>query len=136
MRTDHLTHRFGVSTGSAGLATRIGRLAAVALVLIIGSTGVIKADSDEEDSVPMLVDFGWSNPSGQAFIFSGRVVAQNPGSLTVTFGGILAGHTTTTAADGSFSFGIYLYPDDYGVATAQSADQIGTQTNVAQTIVY
>jgi hypothetical protein len=92
--------------------------------------------SGDGTSGPVIVDFDWSNPYGQAFIFSGRVLAQNPGGLAVNFGGILAGLSVTTDADGSFSHAIYLDPDDYGIATAQAVDQQGLQSNVAQTIVY
>jgi hypothetical protein len=101
---------------------------------------VIQGPPSEEDpptnDPPVIVGFGWANSSGSVYVFTGQVMDEHPAGLTVTFGGILEGYSATTAADGTFTFSKYLGPDDMGLASASTADDMGSMSSVVQTAVY
>lgn len=144
MRSNHSISQSWKAIDGHSLACRLGIVAATVLLTLAVWPGRINAyeellplpDPDPVNAAPEIVNFGWRNPAGSGFFFEGQVIDENPGGLTVTFGGVLTGHSTTTAADGSFSYGIYLTPDDYGLVTAQTADEFGVESNIAETVVY
>jgi hypothetical protein len=88
---------------------------------------------------PVITNFAATEGSGQLFTFSGTVTDQNPGGLTITFGGIpsLSGQTATVNSNGSFSLTIQLNSNgsDNGLALAQTTDWWGLQSNLASTYV-
>jgi hypothetical protein len=65
--------------------------------------------------------------------FTGDVIEnnQNTAGLTVTFGGLLAGYSTTVLAGGFFDFAIDLPPGLNGTVSAQTVDQNGHLSNIA-----
>ncbi len=89
------------------------------------------------NAAPRIEDFVGEEGPGRVWTFTGRVVDEAPGGLTVTFGGIpsLAGQTTITAADGSFSKTVVLQPGEEGYATAVTVDAAGLSSNVARYFV-
>lgn len=79
------------------------------------------------------VNYGW-------YQFTGHVTDDQPGGLTVTFGGVpsLEGKTTVTASDGSFSLLVQVKTDgsDTGTVTAQTVDTAGNPSNVATCYIH
>jgi hypothetical protein len=84
-------------------------------------------------SAPVITGFQANRGSGNCWTFSGTVIDQNPAGLTVTFGGLpsLQGQVATTNASGYFSLTVQLQPGECGMATAQTTDWAGLQSNVA-----
>jgi hypothetical protein len=85
---------------------------------------------------PQITDFGYEQIANGEIILTGKVIADNPAGLVVSFGGMpdcVQGLTTTTASDGSFSILVYTTADDYGTVSAQVADQYGQESNIAYT---
>lgn len=68
-----------------------------------------------------------------AWTFEGTVVDENPEGVTVTFGGLLDGHSTTADEDGTFSYTVIL--TGAGLVTAQATDELGEESDVAETFV-
>jgi hypothetical protein len=88
------------------------------------------------NQAPVIVDFGWANNLGSVYVFSGRVIDERPAGLTITFGGVLEGQSATTLADGTFFLSKVLGPEDVGIVSASTVDDLGLDSNVALTIVY
>lgn len=82
---------------------------------------------------PQITNFESYPGFGNAWTFEGTVIDENPGGLTVTFGRLLDGHSTTTDEDGSFSYTVILTGS--GLVTAQTTDELGEKSNVAETFV-
>lgn len=78
---------------------------------------------------PQIVDYTRTEVGNGLFLITGRVVDENPGGLTVNFGGdtSAAGSTTTTLSDGTFSILVQLRLDgtDAGYLTAKVTDAQG-----------
>ncbi len=69
--------------------------------------------------------------------FYGTVIDDAPvAGLTIRFGGIIDGKTTTVNADGTFELIVELPPGTNGTATAQTTDGDGLDSNVAVTTVW
>jgi hypothetical protein len=84
---------------------------------------------------PVIQNFTGSRAGGNLWTFTGTVVDDDPGAITVTFGGVASG-TTTTQPDGSFSYTIAIPPGSSGYATAQALNDEGIQSAVVNTIVF
>ncbi|MBI5761028.1 MAG: Ig-like domain-containing protein [Planctomycetales bacterium] len=101
---------------------------------------VIQGPPPEEDpptnDPPVIVGFGWANYSGTVYVFSGQVMDEHPAGLTVTFGGTLEGFSATTAADGTFTFSKVLGPEDMGLVSASTVDNMGSMSSAVQTVTY
>ena len=85
---------------------------------------------------PEIVDFTAVEVVGGLWRFTGDVLDEAPGGLTITFGGepeSLQGESTTTDANGHFDVAILLNTDgsDNGLASAQTTDGGGLASNVA-----
>jgi hypothetical protein len=101
------------------------------LVFMTGGDGVPNA-------APQIVNFTAVEVVGGMWRFTGDVIDEAPGGLTITFGGepvSLQGETTTTDANGHFDVVILLNTDgsDNGLASAQTVDLQGLDSNVAVT---
>lgn len=88
------------------------------------------------DAPPRIVDFAAVEYSHGLFTFSGRVIDESPGGLTVKFGGspvTTFGMTITTESDGVFSKTVQMLTNgqDSGTITAQTRDAGGQASNVA-----
>ena len=85
---------------------------------------------------PQIVNFTAVEVVGGMWRFTGDVIDEAPGGLTITFGGepdSLQGVTTTTDANGHFDIVLLLNTDgsDNGLASAQTVDGGGLASNVA-----
>jgi hypothetical protein len=83
---------------------------------------------------PQITNFTANPLGGGTYRISGRVIDVSPGGLTVSFSGSVAtlnGYTTTTAADGTFSFDIQLQTNgtDTGYLFARTRDAQGLISN-------
>ncbi len=114
-----------VENGKAGSGTSAGH-----------GSGVVAADSGSGSGngsqSPIILNFT-AEEGATEWIFSGDVLenGQSTTGLTVTFGGLLAGNSTTVLADNFFVFGIDLPTGLNGLVTAQTVDQNGNLSNVA-----
>lgn len=86
---------------------------------------------------PVVTNFSVQAGPGNQWILQGTVVAPNPQSCTVNFGGmqVLNGQNTTVSANGSFYIIVTIDPNDYGTASAQAVDQNGQTSNIATAVV-
>jgi hypothetical protein len=88
------------------------------------------------NAAPRVVNFTAVEIVGGLWRFTGDVIDEAPGGLTITFGGepdSLQGVTTTTDANGHFDIVLELNTDgsDNGLASAQTVDAGGRASNVA-----
>ena len=67
------------------------------------------------------------------YTFTGTVTdpTQNPAGMTITFGGVLAGQSTTVDSDGTFMYSTQIPDNTSGTVTAQTTDNSGHTSNVA-----
>lgn len=89
-------------------------------------TKTIDVDVASDNDQPEIVDFAGTPQQSPIWVFSGRVVDENPGGRTVTFGGLLTGHSTTTNSDGTFSLSVPLTTG--GTVSATTTDPQGSQS--------
>jgi len=92
------------------------------------------------NAAPVIVDFTAESVGSGRYIFSGKVIDEAPGGLTVTFGGGVQttyGMTVTTASDGTFLLSIVLQTNgnDTGSVTASTVDIWGLASNVPSVYV-
>jgi hypothetical protein len=80
--------------------------------------------------LPVILDFACHVEDGNLWVFTGRVNDEYPEGLTIRFGGLLQGHTTTVQADGTFSFTIILEPGTSGTVTAITTDWWGQDSEM------
>jgi hypothetical protein len=99
---------------------------------------VIDGEGGVPNAAPQLVNFTAVEVVGGMWRFTGDVIDEAPGGLTITFGGepvSLQGETTTTDANGHFDVVLLMNTDgsDNGLASAQTVDAQGLESNVALT---
>jgi hypothetical protein len=82
---------------------------------------------------PSIINFDYTQGNNGAYVFTGQVIAQSPGGLEVTFGGItqLIGQDVLTNNDGTFSITVVILTPPNCDATAQVTDCWGQQSAVA-----
>jgi hypothetical protein len=87
---------------------------------------------------PVISEFHASEGERGWWTFWGVVVADNPWGLTMRLGGLpsLQGQTTEVQSDGTFRLTIRLHNGEEGLATAQTTDWQGRDSNVAQDYVH
>jgi hypothetical protein len=110
--------------------------AAGAVVSWTTSAELINEPDPENNLSPRIINFVGVEVAQGLFVFSGDVVDEAPGGLTIYFGGepvSLQGVTVTTDASGHFEKAIFVNTDgsDNGIATAHTFDSQGLQSNVA-----
>jgi hypothetical protein len=75
---------------------------------------------------PEILNFSGTNGGAGWWTFSGQVIDDSSvDGLTVTFGGLLEGHTTTVGTDGTFEHVANLPSGTSGVVTATVTDRDG-----------
>lgn len=85
---------------------------------------------------PDILNFVGVNYGG-TWVFTGSVVDdEEVAGLTVTFGGLLAGHSTTVDVNGNFQFAYVFPPNTVGVVTAVVTDLDGLQSEPEQYGVF
>ncbi len=85
----------------------------------------------EQQTDPVITSFT-ATPSamGDVWVFQGTIVHPMPWTLTIVFGGLLAGESTSVNADGTFYCSFPLPPDAIGTVTAQAVGPDGVGSNV------
>ncbi len=105
--------------------------------ILAGSPAVatVTIVDNETNAAPQIINFTATNLGNGQYLFTGQVVDESPGGLTITFGGVptMVGLTTTTASDGTFSKMVQLQTNgsDDGTVTASTIDIWGSGSNVA-----
>ena len=97
-----------------------------------GSSSGYGGSSSGYGGAPQISDFSWQ-AGPDFFTFTGTVSDpnQNSAGLTVTFGGVLAGQSTTVGSDGTFSYSTTIPNNTSGTVTAQTTDSSGHTSNLA-----
>jgi hypothetical protein len=89
-----------------------------------------------EDVQPPEIQNFAAVPSGNGYwTFSGQVMDDNPGGITVTLGGIVNA-TTTTRNDGTFSYTTAIAAGTSGEVTAQAMNDDGILSPVVDDFVF
>lgn len=114
----------------------IPTVTAVAAVLMI--IGLLHTNAIGDAPLPInvpptIIDFGVSSGPG-GLSFSGQVVDEEPGGLTISFGGLLNSHETTTNEFGHFQYTADV--DGPGLVTAQTNDGENQPSNIAIQYIY
>ncbi len=104
-------------------------------------TEVIVYGGPEENAAPQIINFVGIARIGGIWEFTGTVVDESPGGLTITFGGepdSLQGVTVVTDENGHFSITLSLLTNgsDDGLVTAQTTDAQGLASNVASCNIH
>jgi hypothetical protein len=86
---------------------------------------------------PSIAGFTATGGYNRTWVFSGTVIDESPGGLTVSFGGLpsLNGRTATTGSNGSFSLTVQLRPLESGEASAQVTDGGGLTSDLVWALV-
>ena len=105
-----------------------------------GNPVLIAPIAPPANSAPRVINFAGVEVVGGLWRFSGDVIDEAPGGLTVTLGGepaSLQGKAIVTDANGHFDKAFLLNTDgsDNGLTEAQTVDAGGLQSNVALTII-
>ncbi len=108
-------------------------LATILLLLLFGVQPALAFDPlpppPPANVPPLIDDFRcWDTPGGWSF--SGQVLDEAPGGLTVTFGGVLNGLTATTDASGHFTL-VDVAVSRPGIASAHTVDNQQEGSNYA-----
>lgn len=94
--------------------------------LSVSTTFPVTVNAD--NAPPQIVEFGGSQ--GHTYwTFTGTILDEEPGGLTVTFGGLLEGLSAVSTADGFFE--IQAIIGSSGTVTAQTTDRQDLDSNVA-----
>jgi hypothetical protein len=103
-----------------------------------GQLWVPPGRASDEHEPPVIIDFSAGEGVDGMWTFSGVVEAGNPSDLTVRFGGLdsLQGQAVRTEQDGSFRFTVHLARFEEGLATSQTKDWEGQDSNVAEAYVH
>ena len=105
--------------------------------LIVDTTLEVNVESTNQ--APVISNFVVWDEGDDVWTIEGRVtdVDDDVEGMVVTLGGVLAEYnlTATVQADGTFSVTKILAGLSYGVATAQTEDDEGAESNLAQTYV-
>jgi hypothetical protein len=80
---------------------------------------------------PVIVEFSATEGLGDVWIFVGEVLHPLPWTLSVVFGGLLAGHSTSVYVDGTFNYSLILAPGTTGIVSAQAFASAGVYSNIA-----
>jgi len=103
-------------------------------------TATVTVTVTDVNEAPMINNFSVAHPNSTTWTFFGEVWDESPGSLIITFGGLLAGHTVMVDTDGpalgSFSYSIDLPPGTDGLVSASTVDLGGLASNVPEQWVY
>lgn len=103
------------------------------------STTTVEITVTDVNEAPIISNFVAIDHGGNIWTFEGDVWDESPAFLTITFGGVLEGHTcivdAVDAYTGSFSYTLTLDPETEGLVTAQTTDEFGLLSNLAEDAV-
>jgi hypothetical protein len=88
----------------------------------LSNVGYVFVDVVRVNRSPFLASFTATNPNGNIWVFTGTVTDDVMSGLKIAFGGPLAGHEVTVAADGTFSYTVYIDPNNSGLVSAVAVD--------------
>jgi len=81
-------------------------------------------------TLPVIVEFGVIAGLSNIWTAQGLVEHAQPWTLTVVFGGLFEGHSTSVNSNGSFSYPLMLSAGISGLVSAQAFDQYGEGSNI------
>jgi hypothetical protein len=110
-----------------GQASRLGQVYATALDEedLYSNTAQLTLTSN----APVIQNFQGSSGPDDLWTFTGTVVDESPGGLTVRFGGLLSGHSVTVWSNGTFMYTAQVTGP--GSVTAKTTDWWGLNSNEA-----
>jgi hypothetical protein len=127
------------SDGNFSFTTEVDFVGAIdATVTDLWSQTSNTAEVVVQDAAPVIVTFSGVHQGGPLWYFSGTVTADDPSSVTITFGGLngaVAGRTATVNADGTFSISFILRSNVRGTITAIATDAFGQESQIAYFVV-
>lgn len=93
----------------------------------------ISVQVNSVNDAPVISDFIGAD-QGSQWVFSGTVadVDHDPTGWVVTFSGVLDGYTATVEPDGTFEIFVVLPTGTTGYAYAQTEDDLGLESNLAE----
>ncbi len=83
----------------------------------------------EDMSAPVIENFTVVSTGPGVWNVEGTVVDDHPSGIKVTFGGLLAGVTVYTQADGTFTQGLEMTPGESGYVYAKAINRNGITSN-------
>jgi hypothetical protein len=83
---------------------------------------------DSINIAPMMISFSVREGVSNMWFFEGEVLDEDVSSVTIRFGGLLAGETAAVNADGTFSFGKLLPDGTQGAVSAKAVDELGLES--------
>jgi len=83
---------------------------------------------------PVIVEFTATPELNDIWVFEGQVTYRWPSTLTIVFGGLLDGYSTSVNLDGSFSFSTSLPSGSNGFVSAKAVAP-GVESNVAVVLI-
>jgi hypothetical protein len=88
-------------------------------------------------SPPSIINFTATQIEGGAWKFTGEVIDDDPvAGLTVEFGFLLEGYSTSTREDGTFEFVRLFSPGTTGVVSAIATDIDGLESEEVQCVIW
>ena len=96
-------------------------------------SNVANVQIDVLNFTPEIINFESYPGYDDAWTFEGAVTDENPGGLTVTFSGLLEGHSVTTNEDGTFSYTVVI--TESGIVGAKATDELGEVSVVEEVFV-
>jgi hypothetical protein len=87
------------------------------------------------DNMPPEITLNYYEDVDDMWVFYGTVTDENPGTCIVSFGGLLDGKTALVNKDGSYVLYVLLTNGEEGEVTAQTTDEVGEASNIAQVYV-
>ena len=99
-------------------------------------TATVDVTVTNVNEAPVITSFTATYNGGHSWTFSGTVEDEDPGSLDINFGGVIAGYSVTANSDGTFSLTLTLSSGTFGIATAVTTDLGGLTSNTAEDWVY
>ena len=108
-----------------------------AIVATVTDAESLTAQDTEQvtSNVPVISGFQAVCEASNCYTFSGYVTDEWTTGMTVNFGGVLAGQSTTVDSNGYFSLTVILPYGTSGLASAQTADVWGQLSDTVYTFV-
>ena len=86
--------------------------------------------------LPVITEFSVVAGVSNVWFAEGQVEHDMPWTLTIVFGGLFEGHSTSVNTDGSFSYGLILPAGTTGLVSAQAFDQFGGASEIEYDYIH
>lgn len=102
-----------------------------AMGLLASPPGPPGGGGGQQQTGPVITSFSAVAGLYGTWIFEGTVEHEQPWTVNVVFGGVLAGRQTSVHADGTFAYSEILPSGTSGIVSAQAFDLDGIGSNIA-----